>query len=337
MKVVVFRGANFEKLYGAGYDTEFFDNQWKTNLSKIPEVTEIVYENSSRDKEYLKEKLKDADAGISLMIFDNFLDEELFKACPKLKYVATGAHGFGKFDAKAMKEYSVTATNTIYGDVTIAQFAMGLLLDICHNVEIHSNFYKKDKWLLDDPGIKKIFTRQYELYGKTVGIYGLGGIGLKFAEMIRGFGVNVIAYSRTKKTGAEYDFIEQVSFDELLERSDIISIHCPLTQDTQNTINQETIAKMKDGVIIINTARGAIIDEDALYDALQSKKVYAAGLDVVCGEPISKPCKLMECENAKITEHMAWITIESKIRSTEIMCENLANWINGNPTSVINK
>lgn len=145
----------------------------------------------------------------------------------------------------------------------------------------------------------------------------------------------VIAYSRHKKCGDKYEFIEQVTLDELLNRSDVISIHCPLTEESRNMIDADAIARMKDGVILINTARGEIIDENALKDALDSKKISAAGLDVVCGEPLDGPIPLMQCDNTRITQHIAFATPEAKIRAIEIAADNLINWYKGTPTSVI--
>ncbi|MGN1388109.1 MAG: 2-hydroxyacid dehydrogenase, partial [Bulleidia sp.] len=130
-------------------------------------------------------------------------------------------------------------------------------------------------------------------------------------------------------------FVEQAGLDELLSRSDVISIHCPLTDETRHMINRETIAKMKDGVILINTARGAIIQEEDLVEALNSGKVYAAGLDVVEGEPLKQPDALMQCRNTKITEHIAWMPAEARIRSIRLGCSNFFSWRNGNPVSVV--
>ena len=148
--------------------------------------------------------------------------------------------------------------------------------------------------------------------------------------------MKVIAYNHHKKTGPEYDFVEQVSLDELLRRSDVISIHCPSTDETRGMIDKNVINKMKDGVILINTARGDIIVEDDLVDALNSGKVYAAGLDVVCNEPVVQRIPLMDCPNAIITPHMAWAPAEARYRTVRIASDNLKNWIEGHPTSVIN-
>ena len=221
--------------------------------------------------------------------------------------------------------------------MTIAQYAMAMLLDLCNNVAIHDDFYKHKIW--STPGAAKngvkILTRQFELYGKTIGIIGLGSIGYRMALMAQGFGMKVIAYSRHKKCGDKYAFIEQVTLDELLNRSDVISIHCPLTEESRNMIDADAIAGMKNGVILINTARGEIIDENALKDALDSKKISAAGLDVVCGEPLDGPIPLMQCDNTRITQHIAFATPEAKIRAIEIAADNLINWYKGTPTSVI--
>ena len=278
----------------------------------------------------------DFDAIIGAWILDDMLNDELLTKHPKLKYVSTLSHGFGRIDPEVCKKHGLTVTNTIYGDVTIAQYAMALLMDICHSIGVNDDYYRNKKWLPENKGKRVLsLTPQIELYEKTMGIIGLGNIGYWMAKMAAGFGMKVIAYSRHKKEGEKYDFIEQVSLDELLKRSDVISIHCPLTDSTRNLIDESAFEKMKDGVILINTARGAIIDEDALVKALRNGKVFAAGLDVVAGEPLSAPCQLMSCPNTRLTEHIAWLPVESRIRSVRIACENFFNWKEGRPTSVV--
>ena len=155
------------------------------------------------------------------------------------------------------------------------------------------------------------------------------------AKMAQGFGMKVISYSRHKKQGDEYSFIEQVSLEELLKRSDVISIHCPLTDETRGMIDRAAIESMKDGVIIINTARGAIIDEEAMVEALHSGKIYAAGLDVVDGEPVRAWKPIFGCENASVTAHIAWAPEEARYRTVRLAAQNLKNWMEGHPTSMI--
>ena len=330
MKVVVCQG----EAIGGEPSRDKLIEYWKEQLADCSNL-EVVYQKGF-DFNKIDEIVQDADALLGAWIKDDFFDEEFFKKHPKLKYIASFAHGFGRIDKEAARKYGVTFTNTIYGDMTIAQFAMALLLDICHDIRLQDANYKK---ALDEgrPGRGMgVQSRQIELYEKTFGIIGLGSIGLWAGRMAAGFGMKVLGYSRHKKIGPEYDFIEQVSLDEILQRSDVISIHCPLTDETFEMINKDTIAKMKDGVILINTARGAIIREPDLVDALNSGKIYAAGLDVVAGEPLHEKCELMNCPNAVITPHIAWAPEEARYRTIKIAAQNFKNWMNGAPTSTIN-
>ena len=148
--------------------------------------------------------------------------------------------------------------------------------------------------------------------------------------------MHVVSYSRTKKQGPQYDCIEQVSMDELLARSDVISLHCPLTNQSKGMISKEVIEKVKPGGILINTARGALIDEDALLKALNSRKIYAAGLDVVANEPPKTRIPLMECPYCKITGHIAWLPRESRLHAVDIAIDNLKAYLSGSPKSVMN-
>ena len=331
MKVVVCQGEPI----GGSPTRDVLLNYWKEKLSEIKEVEEVEY-LSNFNMALTDDILGDKDAILGAWISDDLFTKELFDNHPNLQYVATFGHGFGRFDVEEAKARGITFTNTIYGDMTIAQFGMALLLDICHNIRLQEEFYKKTvAEHVSIRSVRHVRSRQIELYGKTVGIIGLGNIGLWMAKMAAGFGTEVIAYSRTKKVGEDYGFIEQVSLDELLERSDVISIHCPLTEDTRNLINKESIHKMKDGVIIINTARGDIINEPDLIDALESGKVYAAGLDVVVGEPLSELTPIMQCRNAVVTPHIAWAPEEARYRTIDIAITNFTNWIQGKPTSII--
>ncbi len=312
---------------------------WKEELKDCDKIDSVRFEKRRFDMEHADEILADADAVVGIWLRDNWFDDAFFERFPKLKYMASFAHGFCEMDHDMLRRHGVTVANTIYGDVTISQFAMGLLLEICYSIRIQDNYYRKclegHAAIGADRNSEKIIGRQYELYGKTMGIIGLGNIGLWTARMAAGFGMHIVAYSRHKKEGPEYDFVEQVSLDELLARSDVISIHCPATHETNDMINRETIAKMKDGVIIINTARGSIIDEDALKEGLDSGKIYAAGLDVVKGEPLTEKTPIFDCENAVITGHIAWLTEESRYRAVRVAATNLKNWLNGTPTSTI--
>lgn len=336
MRVAYPKPNSMGSIYGEKYDDAFFENLWKENLiDKCPDVEFVPIENTEYRRN-VEKYADEVDAMIGLWITDDLFSDAFMTKHPRLKYASTLAHGFGRFDKEACRKHGLTITNTVYGDVTIAQFALALLLDICHDIGTNDDYYRNKKWLPENKGKRGMgVTRQIELYEKTFGVLGLGNIGLCAARMAAGFGMKVIAYSRHKKTGPEYDFIEQVSLDELYERSDVISIHCPLTDETRGMVDKQAFEKMKDGVIIINTARGAIIDEDELVRQLNSGKVYAAGLDVLAGEPLQEPAEIMKCKNTRLTEHIAWAPVESRIRSIKIGCQNFINWKEGHPTSVV--
>lgn len=336
MKIGCVYAGGIGDLYGEKYDESFWHELWKNNLvDKLSENDELVW-LSYDDIKDLDKDAKDYEALIGIWITDNMINEKVLTDHPKLKYISTLSHGFGKIDKEAVHKHGVTVTNTVYGDVTIAEFAFALLMDICHDIGRNDEYYRYEKWKPENKDKRRMnVTPQLELYGKTFGVLGLGNIGYCAAKIANGFGMKVLGYSRHKKNGEKYNFIEQVDLEDLLKRSDVISIHCPLTDETKNLLNKEAFDKMKDGVIIINTARGAIIDEEALKAALDSGKVYAAGLDVLAGEPLSEPSELMKCKNTRITEHIAWLPVESRIRSVKIACDNFLNWRAGNPTSVV--
>lgn len=327
MKIVICRGSAF-----GGYPSEEqLQTYWKELLAGVPDLQ--ITMRGGFNSAQADEIAGDNEALIGAWIGDDVITASVFDRHPNLKYVSTYAHGFGRFDHEAAAAHGVTFTNTVYGDETIAEFAMSLLLSICHHPEMEAAYYHDE--LAKGRTLQSLKTRQIELYEKTMGIIGLGRIGLRMAEMAHAFGMNVIAYNHHEKKGPAYDIVKQVSFDELLSTSDVISIHVPLNEGTRRMINADTISRMKDGVILINTARGGIIDGSALVEALHSGKVYAAGLDVVDGEPRHDLSPVFACDNALITGHIAWTPPEASFRSVRIAYENFINWMNHHPTSTI--
>lgn len=317
--------------------------EWKRVLDRIPQIGEYRIVDPEKKRMTFEDysmKIGDADAALGIWIHGGVIKEELFQAHPKLKYIATLGHGFEEFDVAMTRRYGVTITNTVYGDVTIAQYAMALLMNICHNVTLQSDYTKMTYWerkAKDSTAVyNKLLVPQIELYQKTMGIIGLGAIGRWTARMAQGFGMKVIANSRHVKTGPEYEGIEQVSMEELLKRSDVISIHCPHTKETEHLLNREAFSKMKDGVILINTARGAIIDEEALLEALESRKVYMAGLDVVDHEPPVEQIPLMRSPYTFITSHIAWQPRAARLRAVDMAGQNYRFYLEGAPRIVIN-
>ncbi len=340
MKIVVIQESIKMPNLNAGEVTAHWEQ-----LAKLPGVElEIKIPQGYPSPDELHEVVGDADAAFGLWISDKIINEEWLSHHPNLKYIATLGHGWQEFDVDMTRRRGLTITNTIYGAQTIAEYGWALLMEVCHHVNVHSDLIKKTDWTkLDENGMPLerakfdyVLTPQVELYGKTCGIFGLGAIGLAFAKMAAGFGMRVISYSRHKKVGAIYNFVEQVDFDTLLKESDVISIHAPFTAETADTFDTEAFAKMKNGVILINTARGGLIDETALIKALDSGRVYAAGLDVLREEPPKADNPLFHTEKTSITGHIAWLTKESRLRAVDMAIENFKHYLNGIPTSVIN-
>jgi len=252
-----------------------------------------------------------------------------------LRYIGVLATGYNIVDCKAAREKDIPVANIpSYGTDAVGQFAIALLLEICHHIGHHDRAVKEGRWeksadwcFWDYPLI--------ELSGKTMGIIGFGRIGQATGRIAKALGMEVIANDETPNEAGR-SIAQYVSREEIFRRSDVISLHCPLFPATKEMINRESIAKMKDGVIIINNSRGPLIVEKDLADALSSGKVYAAGIDVVSVEPIRKDNPLLKAENCIITPHISWAPKESRSRLMGIAVDNLRAFIEGKPVNVVN-
>ncbi|MBR6667668.1 MAG: D-2-hydroxyacid dehydrogenase [Clostridia bacterium] len=252
------------------------------------------------------------------------ISAEVMAACPNLRYIGVLATGYNVVDIAEAKKRGIVVTNVpAYSTPTVAQFTMALLLEIALRVGHHSRVVHEGKW----SACRDFAFWDYplmELAGKTFGIVGYGSIGKAVAKLAASFGMKVLAYSRH---GAE-DF--HTELDELYAKSDIVSLHCPLTAENAGMINRDTIAKMKDGVIILNTARGGLINEADLREALLSGKVYAAASDVTCREPINADSPLLGLDNMIITPHIAWAATEARQRLMDVATDNVRQYLAGN-------
>ena len=255
-------------------------------------------------------------------------------ACPNLRYVGVLATGYNVVDVKAARAADVVVTNIpTYGTQAVAQFAIGLLLEICHHIGHHDQAVHAGRWagnvdwcFWDYPLI--------ELAGKTMGIIGFGKIGRAVGRIARALGMRVLAYDSMEcEEGREAG--EYVSLDELLASSDVISLHCPLFPETRGLIRAETIAKMKDGVILINNSRGPLIVEADVAEALNCGKIYYAGVDVVETEPIRGDNPLLGAKNCLITPHISWAPKESRQRLMDIAVDNLRAFLEGRPVNTV--
>ena len=263
------------------------------------------------------------------------ITRRVIDACPQLRYITMLATGYNVVDAAYAREKGIPLSNIpAYGTAAVGQFAIALLLEICHHAAHHSDTVHAGKWAAcadwcywDYPLI--------ELDGKTMGIIGFGRIGQQTGRIARALGMRVLACgSHPSDSGrAIADYVE---LDALLAASDVIALHCPLFPETEGIINRETIRKMKDGVILLNNSRGPLVVEQDLADALNSGKVYAAGLDVVSTEPIREDNPLLTAKNCIITPHISWAPRESRQRIMDTAAQNIRAYLDGAPINVVN-
>ncbi|MBK9567505.1 MAG: D-2-hydroxyacid dehydrogenase [Saprospiraceae bacterium] len=265
------------------------------------------------------------------------LTKVVLEKVPSVKYIGVLATGYNVVDTAAAKELGIKVTNIpTYGTAAVAQYTFALLLELCHHVGAHADAVKNGEWT-KCPDFCFWNYPLVELAGKNMGIIGFGRIGQATAKIAQAFGLNILAVANHQNPALESDTCKYVTLVELLAQSDIISLHCPLLESTQGIINKNNIAKMKDGVLIVNTSRGPLVVEQDLCDALNSGKVGGAALDVVSSEPISATNPLLQAKNCIITPHIAWAPIDSRSRLMNIAVDNLAAFVNGSPVNVVNK
>ncbi|MBN2850600.1 MAG: D-2-hydroxyacid dehydrogenase [Erysipelotrichaceae bacterium] len=262
------------------------------------------------------------------------LNAETLRQLTRTKYIGVLATGYNVVDVQEATCLNITVTNVPdYGTNAVAQHVFALLLELTSHVGHHNQQVQQGRWSQSSDFCFWDFPL-LELYGKTFGVYGYGRIGKATAKIAVAFGMNVLAYDHDR-IGQDGD-IEKVDLETFLKKCDIISLHVPLTSQTRHIINESSIEKMKDGVMLINTSRGPLIDEIALRDALLSQKVKAAGLDVASVEPIGEDYPLLGLENCILTPHIAWAPIEARQRLLEIVLENLNAYLHGKPVNKVN-
>jgi len=315
-----------------GYTLNPGDLSWG-DLERIGTLT--VYDRTAYDLSGLDmiiDRIGDAEA-----IFTNKtpITSEIMDKAQNLKFIGVLATGFNVVDVVAAKEKGIAVTNIpAYGTAAVAQMTFALLLELCHHVWHHSEQVMKGKWtnnqdfcFWDYPLI--------ELSGKVMGIIGFGKIGQAVGQIAQAFGMKVLAFDAFKNESLESATLKYVELDELLAQSDVISLHCPLFDSTKGIINKDTIAKMKDGAMLLNTSRGPLIVEEDLAEALNSGKLGAA-VDVVSQEPIKADNPLLKAKNIIITPHIAWAPVESRKRLMDIAVDNLEKFLAKNPVNVVN-
>lgn len=313
-----------------GYTENPGDLSWEP-LQKLGELT--VYDRIS----YADDPMIAAEIGDAEIVVTNKtpITKGTLDACKNIKAIAVLATGYNVVDYVYAKEKGIPVMNVpSYGTQIVGQYAVGLLMEICSHFAHHDQTVKAGKWAAHKDWCYWDYP-MIELYGQTAGIIGLGRIGQATARILNALGMHVLAYDtrRSEEGGQLADYVE---LDELFKKSDVIFLHCPLFPETEGIINRENIARMKDGVILINNSRGQLVVEQDLADALNCGKVYAAGLDVVSTEPIRKDNPLLYAKNCLITPHISWAAKASRQRIMDITAENIRAFLSGEPVNVVN-
>jgi len=276
---------------------------------------------------------KDADV---ILTNKTEISAETIAALPELKYIGVMATGYNVVDIAAAKERGLVVTNTpAYSTLSVAQMAFAHILNITQHVAHHSNEVKKGRWTNNDD-FCFWDTPQIELSGLKLGIVGLGHTGMATARVAFGFGMNVCAYTSKSQLQLPPE-IKMMTKDEIFTECDIVSLHCPLNEETRELVDAKRLASMKPTAILINTGRGSLINEQDLADALNNGVIYAAGIDVLSSEPPRADNPLLSAKNCFITPHIAWATKASRIRLMKIMVENIKAFSAGKPTNNVAK
>lgn len=276
----------------------------------------------------IAERIKDAEI---ILCNKSIMNRMTLKDAKNVKYIGLFATGYNNVDIEYTNERNITVCNAgSYSTNAVAQHVFALILEHYNKVGEYNKFVKDGGWIHSEKFSP--FKPMKEMDGRTLGIVGYGSIGKKVVKIAQAFDMKVLAYNRSPKKDESVRFVEM---DELLEKSDIVSIHCPLNRDSEKMCNKDFFSKMKDGALFINTSRGGVVDEPALIEAVKSGKLSGAGLDVVAVEPMEKHYDILDIDNIIITPHSAWAPVETRTRLVEIVRNNIKKWVAGAPVNVI--
>ena len=310
-----------------GYAANPGDLSWD-GLRALGELT--VYDRTPADQ--VIARIGDAQAVYTNKVL---IDASVMDACPNMKFVGVLATGFNVVDVAAARSRGVTVCNIpAYSTDDVVQMTFALLLDICLNVAKHSASVHAGDWTRC-PDFSYSLTPLIELSGKTLGIIGYGRIGQAVSRIASAMGMRVLCNSRRRACTDLPANCRYADLEEIFAESDVLSLHCPLNESTKGIVNKDSIARMKDGAILINTGRGPLIVEQDVADALNAGKLYGAGVDVVSAEPIAADNPLLSAKNCVITPHIAWAPKDARVRLMNIAVNNLAAWLDGAPVNVV--
>ena len=311
------------------YVMEEGDLDWSGVKALIPDTTSYV----RTAYEEIAPRIGDAE-----FVFLNKcrMDEQILSQCPNLKWVGIIATGTDNLDLEACRRYGVSVANVPgYSTYSVAQMTFSLLLAICQCAERYDRAVKDGFWQLGIPQSYGLLL-QMELYGKTFGVYGYGSIGRQSARIAKAFGMRVLVCTRTVRPEYAADGVEFVDLDTLLRQSDVLSLHCPATPQTRGLISAEALQKMKRGAILLNTARGVLVDEAAVTEALHTGQLGFYGADAFATEPLPADSPLRREPHALLTPHIAWTTKEALQNLMDITTQNLRSFLDGNGEHIVN-
>ena len=294
----------------------------------LNEFGEVISHGLLRYDE-VAEAIADAD-----MVICNktLLNAETLRLAKKLRYIGLFATGYNNIDVDYCRAHGITVCNAgSYSTNAVAQQTFALILEHYNKVARYNQYVQDGRWKRS-PTFSPFVYPLNELAGKTMGIVGLGTIGKEVAAIANAFHMHVIAYNRSQK---EVEGVTQVGFEQLLSESDVVTVHCPLNQDSENLFNKETFMKMKPGALFVNTARGGVMVEQDLHDALESGHLGGACIDVLHIEPMEEDCVLMNTKNCIITPHVAWAPLETRRRLMDIVSDNIRQYLNGTPINIV--
>ncbi len=285
-------------------------------LGEVKEFGLLKYED-------VAESVKDADI---ILCNKTLLDEHSLRLAENLKYIGLFATGYNNIDIEYCRKKGIAVCNAgSYSTNAVAQHTFALILEHFNNTSSYKKYVSDGRWKRSKTFSPFVFKLN-ELAGKTIGIVGLGSIGTAVAKVANAFDMNVIAYNRSRKN---VEGVTQVDLDTLLKKSDIVTVHCPLNSDSENMFDKAAFAKMKPGSLFVNTARGGVMDEQDLFDALKSGHLGGACIDTLRVEPMVEDCILMEAPNCVITPHIAWAPVETRQRLMGIVVENIKSFLRG--------
>ena len=309
-----------------GYTANPGDLSWKA-LEEMGALT--VYERTKPEETV--DRAKGAEVVLTNKVL---LKRQEIEQLPKLRYIGVLATGYNVVDLEAAREHGIIVTNVpAYSTLSVAQMVFSHLLTVTNHTEHYACQNREGKWTAS-PDFSYMDMPLTELAGKTFGIVGLGNIGQRVAMIAAAFDMSVVAYT-SKSADMLPSYIQKRTLDEVLAESDVLSLHCPLTPNTQHLINRQTLQKMKPSAILINTGRGPLINDQDVADALNDNRLQAFCADVLTEEPPKADNPLLRCENAYITPHIAWASSEARVRLLDVAINNVRAFIEGKPQNVV--